>query len=268
LTRHSGAATLPRNRKKNSALAGRHRRHKGEPAMTKTLAAGLLVLALLGLSPGADAFLGLGGTSWKEEVLLHDGRKIVVERNMTRHGRHEPGRTPPMGDQSIKFNVPGTHRMLTWRDEYSEDVGSANFNLIALHILNGTPYIVNTAYGCISYNKWGRPNPPYIIFKHDGNAWQRISLTELPIEFKTVNLLIGPSNEEKRLSQSEIVSVKEIEKLNKGYSQTDRAILREALPQQQIIAMCGDMVLYRGHWIMRNSEPAKWRIDRLLDQAK
>lgn len=107
--------------------------------MTKTLAAWLLGLALLGLSPGASAFLGFGGTSWKEEVLLHDGTKIIVERNMTRHGRHEPGRKPPMGDQSIKFNVPGTNRTLSWRYEYSEDVGSANFNLIALHILNGMP---------------------------------------------------------------------------------------------------------------------------------
>lgn len=232
--------------------------------MTKTLAACLLGLALLGLSPGASSFLGFGGISWKEEVLLHDGTKIIVERNMTRHGRHEPGRKPPKGNQSIKFNVPGTNRTLSWRDEYSEDVGSANFNLIALHILNGTPYIVNTAYGCTSYNKWGRPNPPYIIFKHDGNAWQRISIAKLPIEFRTVNLLIGPSNEEKRLNQPEIVSAKEIVKLNQGYSQTDRAIVREALAAEQ--NGCQELVYYKGAWVGPGDSIGKRMMDRRTQQ--
>jgi hypothetical protein len=41
----------------------------------------------------ADAGLfGLGGTSWKEEVLLHDGSTILVDRSVVRGGRHEIGR--------------------------------------------------------------------------------------------------------------------------------------------------------------------------------
>lgn len=39
-----------------------------------------LILAL-GISAGADASLFGGSKSWKEEVLLHDGKKMVVERH-------------------------------------------------------------------------------------------------------------------------------------------------------------------------------------------
>ncbi len=39
--------------------------------------------------------LPFGGDSWKEEVLLHDGSKIVVERMVKRGGRHEVGQKPP-----------------------------------------------------------------------------------------------------------------------------------------------------------------------------
>lgn len=188
-------------------------------------------LITLGVSMNAFGFLGFGGTSWKEEVLLHDGRKIVVERHIERHGRHEIGRNPPVGDQSIEFTLPGTDRTLTWRDEYSKDVGSANFTPIALHILDGTPYIVTTAYGCLSYNKWGRPNPPYIIFKHDGRDWQRIQIAELPREFETNNLLIGPSNEEKRLKKFGVLTSQEVMRLNQGYADSERSILRKPLAE-------------------------------------
>lgn len=236
-------------------------------ARVKPLGA-LAALIILGTSIDANAGLfGLGGTSWKEEVLLHDGSKIVVERNMTRHGRHEPGRKPPIGDQSIEFTVPGTNRTLTWHDEYSEDVGSANFNPIALHILNGTPYIVNTAYGCTSYNKWGRPNPPYIIFKHDGKAWQRVQTAELPAEFKTINLVIAPSNEEKRLNQLGTVPVMEIDKMNRRpVGSQYRTILREPMAAERIIEMCDELELYRGHWIQRGSAAGRYVVDGIIER--
>jgi len=67
---------------------------------------------------------------------------------------------------------------------YSEDVHHSNFTFVALHILNATPYIITTAPFCSAYNKWGRPNPPYVIFKHENKGWKRIGLAELPAEFK------------------------------------------------------------------------------------
>lgn len=51
---------------------------------------GLVVAVSMSLNADAG-FLGFGGYSWKEEVLLHDGSKIVVERSVERGGRHEIG---------------------------------------------------------------------------------------------------------------------------------------------------------------------------------
>lgn len=136
-------------------------------------------------------FLGFGGDSWKEEVLLHDGQKIIVKRSQSYGGRHEIGQGSPIKEHTLTFSLPNTNKTLIFKSEFSEDVGRANFNLLALHILNGTPYVVTEPNLCNSYNKWGRPNPPYVIFKHDGKAWQRIQISELPVELKTVNLDFG-----------------------------------------------------------------------------
>jgi hypothetical protein len=132
----------------------------------------IFVLIFIGVTNMSEAgFLGIGNTaSWKEEVLLHDGSKIIVERWQKRGGGHEIGQKPPIREQSITFTLPGTIKIINWKDEYSEDIGHSNFDLVALHILNATPYIITTPNLCLSYNKWGRPNPPYVIFKFDGKA--------------------------------------------------------------------------------------------------
>ena len=48
------------------------------------------------------------GTSWQEEVLLHDGRVMVVDRSVDRGGRHEIGQKPPYKEQRLSFTMPDT----------------------------------------------------------------------------------------------------------------------------------------------------------------
>lgn len=96
-----------------------------------------MILAM-GASMNANAGLfGLGGTSWKEEVLLHDGKMIIVERSQSYGGRREVGQGAPIREHSISFTLPGTNKTLKWTSEYSEDVGRANFNLLALPVVSG-----------------------------------------------------------------------------------------------------------------------------------
>jgi len=198
-------------------------------AMKRIAQLGVMLMMGVGMNANAGLF-GLGGTSWKEEVLLHDGTKIIVERQMKRGGRHEITSGPPIKEHSIDITMPGTGKTITWRDEYSEEVGSASLLLLALHIGNNVPYLIASPYGCLAYNKYGRPNPPYVIFKHDGKEWQRIPLSELPMEFKTVNLVIGPSNEEKNLERLSTVSIAGVEAMNRDYRQPEyKTILREPL---------------------------------------
>ena len=75
------------------------------------------LILILGVSMSAGAGLfGLGGTSWKEEVLLHDGSKIIVERTVERGGRHEVGQKPPYKEQSLNFTMPDTNQKVIWEE--------------------------------------------------------------------------------------------------------------------------------------------------------
>ena len=191
----------------------------------------LVFIAMAVTSINACGYFGLfGEASWKEEVLLHDGSKIIVKRWQKLKGRHEIGQRPPVGEQYIKFTVPSTKKTITWRDEYSEDIGRSNFELFALHILKATPYIITSPRLCLSYNKWGRPNPPYVIFKFDGKKWNRIEMTELPTEFRNINLVINTEAHEKKLVNQGLISVEMVKQLNSSLTQAEcKSIVRTPL---------------------------------------
>ncbi|TCV84708.1 hypothetical protein [Sulfurirhabdus autotrophica] len=190
------------------------------------------LLLLLVVSESADAGLfGFGGDSWKEEVLLHDGQKIIVKRSQSYGGRHEIGQPPPIKEHTITFTLPGSNKAITWTSEYGEDLGRTNFNLLAVHTLNGTPYIVAEPNLSLSYNKWGRPNPPYVFFKYDGKEWHRIPLEEFPSEFKTINvaLTLGGRDVEAMVSLG-VVSSENIKERNSHLTQPEyKTIIRTPL---------------------------------------
>ncbi len=205
-------------------------------------------LLMMGVSMSADAGLfGSDGISWKEEVLLHDGQKIIVKRSQTYGGRHEIGQTPPIKEQEITFTPLNTNKTVTFKSEYGEDIGRANFDLLALHILDNTPYIIASPNLCLSYNKWGRPNPPYVIFKHDGREWKRTALRELPREFKEINLVVNTKGEEKIITAQPIVTAELVKKLNGELEQPEyKTILREAVKGW---AGCPELVRVEGGWV-------------------
>ncbi len=161
-----------------------------------------------------------GYASWKEEVLLHDGSKIIVKRWQKRSGPHSLGESPGIGEYSISFKHPGTKKTITWKDGPTEDIQYNNFDPVALHIKNNTPYLITTTYGCLSYNKWGRPNPPYVIFKFEGDEWKRIPLSDLPPEFKNVNLVINTTGYDEEIAIGQgTVSVEKVSELNSSLTQ-------------------------------------------------
>lgn len=192
-------------------------------------------LLMMGVSMNADAGLfWFGGTSWKEEVLLHDGQRIVVQRSQSYGGRSEPGQTGPIKEHTVSFTLPGLNKQITWTSEYGEDLGRTNFNLLAVHVLNGTSYIVASPNLCPSYNKWGRPNPPYVFFKYSGNAWQRIPLEQFPTEFKTVNVILSIQKfQADQLSGAGLTLAEKVKELNMHVEQPEfKTILREPLPRE------------------------------------
>src|SRR6185436_17671863 len=114
---------------------------KSERKRGHRLFLGLVLIA--GISACAS-LPAIGGISWKEEVLLQDGSKIIATRSQTYGGRHEPGQSPPVKEHTIAFSMPGSNKSIKWTSDYGEDIGRANFNLLALHVSNGVAYLVVT----------------------------------------------------------------------------------------------------------------------------
>jgi hypothetical protein len=198
----------------------------------------LSLLLLLTVAMTACAGVPRAGStmSWKEEVLLHDGSKVIVKRSFSLGGRTETSKRTAIGSQDLTFTIPATNKTVTWKSEFSEDVGRSNFNLLALHILNDTAYVVAETNGCQSYNKWGRPNPPYVLFKSNGNAWQRIAMVELPAEFKDTNVVIAIDSKDlsDEIDNHRVISAAKVKEINNRYNLMNtaqyRSIIREPLP--------------------------------------
>jgi len=140
---------------------------------------------------------GFGGDTmrWKEEVLLHDGSKIIAERyyNLGGYPAIESQERGAL-DVTVSFNLPGTNKKIIWKNDFRDSEPEPNsLNLIRLDVVKGVPYIATYPAGCIAYNKWRRPNPPQVLFKYEGEQWKRITLAELPTELVNAqaNVIVG-----------------------------------------------------------------------------
>ena len=131
---------------------------------------------------------------WKEEVKLHDGQVIVGERfyHLGSYPAIESHNRAAL-DETVTFNLPNS-KHIEWTSDFRDEVPEPNsLNLIRFDVVNGVPYIATYPAGCIAYNKWGRPNPPQILFKYENEQWQRITLGELPTELinAEANVIVG-----------------------------------------------------------------------------
>jgi hypothetical protein len=151
---------------------------------------GTAICLVFGWGVSMNAYATTNTFTWKEEVLLHDGNKIIVERADTYDSgmNHEIGQGPPLAEHKTTFKMPGTNREVTWKSDNRSMANPEHLNLLSLDFMDGVPYVATTPYGSFAYKKWGRPNPPYVSFKFVGR-WERISLNEFPEQFK-INVLV------------------------------------------------------------------------------
>lgn len=207
---------------------------------------GLILTLGIGMNAEAGLF-GFGGTNWKEEALLHDGSKLVVERTITRGGRHEIGQRPAYTEQSLNFTMPTTGEHVVWVDHFSEDLGNSSFLPMLIDVHQGIGYLVARPMGCLSYNKWGRPNPPYVVFKYQDKVWTRIPVSDLPAEISKPNIISSqPDTEVERIGKR-LVPAETIQKIISSYRQPEfRSILREAFATAA--GGCTEMIQTNDGW--------------------
>jgi len=225
----------------------------------------LVLLLMLEISTSAHAGLfGFGDDKWKEEALLHDGSTMIVSRSQSYGGGHEIGQSPPMNKASISFTLPGTHRTISWNETlYPNDPNSENLILLAVDIVDGTPFLITSPVGRMTTNKWGcLYDQRYVVLKYDGKAWNQIPMSELPLEITKSNVIISTQGQMLG-SHSGVVTAKEIRALNSGGGSGSPEFLTtfERKPPDQPQPPCVKLINYKGEWIRPNDDLARKMID-------
>ncbi len=148
------------------------------------------ICLVLTLGVSMSAYATISTFTWKEEVLLHDGKKVVVERSNTYDSSmpHELGQDSPLAEHKTTFMIPGTHQQVTWKSNNRSMAEPEHLDLLALDFMDEVPYVATTPNRSFAYNRWGRPNPPYVFFKYAGE-WKRVPLEEFPEQFK-INVIV------------------------------------------------------------------------------
>ncbi|MFC1537185.1 hypothetical protein ACFL48_05205 [Pseudomonadota bacterium] len=208
-------------------------------------------------------------TSWKEEVLLHDGRKVIVERSYKQDpfARREIGQSAPRVEDVIRFAIPGTNQEIEWKNDWGAQLQS-NLTLLMIDFQNDTPFIAAYPSSCPGYNKWGRPNPPYVFFKYTGKEWERVTLEDFPSEFKKANVMIGGYSE--GMPKQSLYSIDDLNTNNKYYKDKMPELykfVREAVTfgRANMAASCKEMVFYKCGWIGPDGELGKNHMDKFCD---
>lgn len=135
---------------------------------------------------------------WTQDAQLHDGRTLVLER-LSEFGPSFPGNSGLEIGQTISFRHPDTGERISWRIPDGLQPAMIDFE-------GGVPYYLLTEYTVSDYNKWGCPNPPYLVYRYEQGKWVRITFEALPEPFLNRNL-VGISKEIRGLKDGGHVSV-------------------------------------------------------------
>ena len=217
---------------------------------------GLLLLLTLAIS-ACIVYIPKPNTSmsWKEEVLLHDGSKIISHRFYTLYGGYGTQQGAVI-DETVTFNLPNG-KSIVWKSDYSDSVPEPNgLSHFYFDIINGVPYLATYPAGCIAYNKWNRPNPPQVLLKYRDNQWQRITLAELPSELinAQANVIVG--NPDRSLLKP-FYDVTAVNTKNAPITTLEyKTILREPVK-----VGCEELVFYKGAWVGSGDSIGKRMMD-------
>ena len=77
------------------------------------------ICLVLTLGVSMSAYATTSTFTWKEEVLLHDGKKMIVERSDTYDSsmNHEIGQGAPLAEHKTTFMIPGTNQTVVWKSD-------------------------------------------------------------------------------------------------------------------------------------------------------
>lgn len=153
---------------------------------------------------------------WKEEILLHDGRKVIAERVDTYGGPREPSQTEPnTKERTIKFADPSDPKKT-----YSHKItGTSNYLMLDFH--QSRPWLIvyvgpfSTDTRC--------PIGTYDTYSWDGQQWVQRSFKDKPKEFSKPNMAVSYLAETRKKGQ-----LTTSQALQKEFEYPQRAISAES----------------------------------------
>lgn len=119
---------------------------------------------------------------WKQEAPLVDGRVVVVERISKQTGRLFPENVSLEYEQTLAFVHPDTQETIRWTLPKGLLPAALDFD-------GSTAYYLLHAYTVADYNKWGCPNPPWLVYRYERGEWNRVPLEQLPAKITERNLI-------------------------------------------------------------------------------
>lgn len=170
------------------------------------------------------AFLlsGCGRTiDWKQEVKLHDGRTIVLERRSKQVDMQLPTKGTLETWQQIAFTQPNTGRKIQWEVPKGLGIFSLDFN-------GSTTWIVLKPMSVADYNNWKCPNPPWVVFQMENDVWQQHSIENLPISLGRRNTLPAAASDQ-IYSDGKFINVDRFDSYLARLDQAQRIISREKI---------------------------------------
>jgi hypothetical protein len=147
---------------------------------------------------------------WSEDVVLQDGRRIKVEREVSYTFNHSIGDAGSgfsvfknkLSSHRLQFKNPDTGRIINWQ-------GDPLFTPVLLDLIDGVPYLVLSArptketeriYGCTEL--------PFIYLQYDIKSqtqWRPVPEDQAPRVLKSANLSLAEENKMKdHLSVEEV----------------------------------------------------------------
>lgn len=147
---------------------------------------------------------------WSEDVVLQDGRRIKVEREVSYTFKHSIGDAGSgfsvfknkLSNHHLQFKNPDTGRIIDWQ-------GDSLFAPVLLDLIDGVPYLVLSArptketeriYGCTEL--------PFVYLQYDTDSqvkWRTVPEDRAPRALKRVNLSFAEENKLKvHLSVEEV----------------------------------------------------------------
>lgn len=172
---------------------------------------------------------------WKQEVKLHDGRVIVVDRQSKQESMSIPTKGILEPWQQIAFTHPVSGERIVW--DLPKGLG-----LWMLDIEGGTIWTVLKPQSVADYNNWGCPSPPWIVFRRQAGIWQQVTMGDMPSVFVAPNTLAAAASDNPR-SENKLVSVEQFGAYLARLDPEYRTISREKV--NPIAKGCFDDVLVK-----------------------